>query len=279
MTARMARATWSRGASSSTKRSPLGVVQRRALAADGLGDEEALAAADAGDRGGMELDELEVGERGPGGAGEQQAGAERARRVGRARPQRRGAAGGEDHGAGGERAPVVGVEAGGAAVGRDAQRGGAAALEDVDPGVLGDRGAQLAQDPPAGGAAAGVGDAAARVAALEAEREVAVAVGVEAHAEALEVAEARGRLLGEDARRRRADDAAAGRERVLEVQRGRVVVGERGGEPALRPVGRRLGQRAGGDQRDPGALARRAERGVEAGGAGAHDDEVGPVHR
>ena len=156
---------------------------------------------------------------------------------------------------------------------------GAAALEDVDPGVLGDRGGQLAQDPAAGGAAARVGDAAARVAALEPEREVAVAVGVEAHAERLEVAEARGRLRGEDARGRLAHEAAAGRERVLEVQRGRVVGGERGGEPALGPVGRRLGQRAGGDQRDPGAFARRAERGVEAGGAGAHDDEVGPVHR
>ena len=38
---------------------------------------------------------------------------------------------------------------------------------------------------------------------------------------------------------------------------GRVVHRERGGEPALRPVGRGLGERAGGDQRHAGALARR----------------------
>ena len=74
----------------------VGVEQRGALAADRLGDEEALAALDAGHRGRVELHELEVGERGAGAAGEQQADAERARRVGRALPQRGRAAGGED---------------------------------------------------------------------------------------------------------------------------------------------------------------------------------------
>ena len=63
-----------------------------------------------------------------------------------------------------------------------------------------------------------------------------------------------------------------------EVQLRRVVGGERGREPALGPVRRGLGQRAGGDQGDVGALARGGQRGVEPGGAGAHDDEVGPVH-
>ena len=63
-----------------------------------------------------------------------------------------------------------------------------------------------------------------------------------------------------------------------EMQLGRVVGGERGREPALGPVRRGLGQRAGGDQRDPRALARGGQRGVEPGRAGAHDDEVGPVH-
>ena len=74
----------------------VGVEQRRALAADRLGDQEALAARDAGDRGRVELHELEVGERGAGGVGEQQPDAERAGRVGRARPERGRAAGGED---------------------------------------------------------------------------------------------------------------------------------------------------------------------------------------
>ncbi|MEZ5121248.1 MAG: hypothetical protein R2736_06700 [Solirubrobacterales bacterium] len=43
---------------------------------------------------------------------------------------------------------------------------------------------ELAHEAPAGRAAAGVHDAADGVPALEAERETAVAVGVEAHAEA-----------------------------------------------------------------------------------------------
>ena len=74
---------------------------------------------------------------------------------------------------------VVGIEPDDASV-VDAERRGAAALADVDVGVLGDVGAELAQDPAAGGAPARVGDAAARVPALQPEREVAVAVGVEA---------------------------------------------------------------------------------------------------
>ena len=53
-----------------------GVEQRRALAAHRLGDEEALAARDPGDGGGVELDELEVGERRARRARQQQAGAE-----------------------------------------------------------------------------------------------------------------------------------------------------------------------------------------------------------
>ena len=76
------------------------IVQRRALAADGFGDQEALAAGEADDRGGVELRELEVRELGAGRAGEDEAGAERARRVRRARPQRGGAAGREERGLG-----------------------------------------------------------------------------------------------------------------------------------------------------------------------------------
>ena len=105
-----------------------------------------------------------------------------------------------------------------------------------------------------------------------------MAVGVEGDAEPLEVAEARGRLLDQDARRGGADDPAAGGDGVLEMLLRRVVGGERGREPALGPVRRGLGQRARGDQRDPGALARGGQRGEEPGRAGAHDDEVGPVH-
>ena len=61
----IARETSSRGASSSTKRSPADVVQGGALAADRLGYEEALAPGHADDGGGVELEHLEVGEAAP----------------------------------------------------------------------------------------------------------------------------------------------------------------------------------------------------------------------
>ena len=76
-----------------------GVQELRALAAHGLGDEEAVARAVAAQRRGMELHELEVGEPRAGGLGERQSRADRAARVGRARPERGHPAGGEDDGA------------------------------------------------------------------------------------------------------------------------------------------------------------------------------------
>ena len=103
-------------------------VERRALAADGLGDQEALAALEADDRRRVELGELEVGEHRAGVAREQQAGAEGAGRVGRARPQRGGAAGGEDRGAGREVAAVLEPDA---AVLEDRRRAGA--FQHLDP--------------------------------------------------------------------------------------------------------------------------------------------------
>src|SRR5215212_4054804 len=58
------------------------------------------------------------------------------------------------------------------------------------------------------------------------------------------------------------------------MTRRRVVGGERGGQPALGPVGRRLGQRAGGDERHTRSLARGRERREQARGTGADDDEI-----
>ena len=211
----IARATSSRGASSSTKRSPSASVQRRALAADRLGDEEALAARDAGDRGRVELDELEVGERGAGGVRERAcpipsepggfvvrdhsaAAPPVARIVARARTARPSS----QHDA--DAAPVRRPQA--ARRARPRAPRSSASLDD-------ERG-ELAHDAAAGRAAAGVDDAAPRVAALEAEREVAVAVGVEAHAEPLEVARRSARrLVDEHLRRAAAHGAAAGASR------------------------------------------------------------------
>ena len=79
------------------------------------------------------------------------------------------------------------------------------------PLLLDHVGRELAQDPAPGRAAAGVHDAADPVAALEPEREVAVAVGVEAHAERLEVGEARRRLRAQDLGGRAPHEPAARR--------------------------------------------------------------------
>ena len=63
-------------------------------------------------------------------------------------------------------------------------------------------------------------DAASAVAALQPEREVAVTVGVETHAEALEVEHARRRLRAQDLGGRRVHGAAPGGDRVLQVSAG-----------------------------------------------------------
>ena len=72
-----------------------------------------------------------------------------------------------------------------------------------------------------------------------------------------------------------AGEAAAGGLGVGEVLVGRVVDGERGGDPALRPVARGLRERGGGDERDARARARGGERGEEPGAAGADHGDVG----
>ena len=69
------------------------------------------------------------------------------------------------------------------------------------------------------------------------------------------------------------DEAAAGDDRVLQVQGGRVVDGQRRGQAALRPVGGGLGERAGGDERDAGAGPGGRERCEQSGGPGADHDE------
>ena len=102
-----------------------------------------------------------------------------------------------------------------------------------------------------------------------------LAVRVELDAELLEVAHARGRLLAQHAHRARARRIAAGGDRVRGVLLGRVAVRQRGRDPALRPVARRLGERGAAHERDARALGGRHEGGVEAGGAGSDDRDVG----
>jgi len=73
-----------------------------------------------------------------------------------------------------------------------------------------------------------------------------VAIGVEAHAEGLEVAEARRGLGREHLGGAAADEPAAGDDGVLEMALRRVVDRQRGREASLRPVGGGLGKRPRG---------------------------------
>ena len=252
----IARATASRGCSSSTKRSPSASCSVAPSPRIASVTRKPSRPGDADDRGGVELDELEVGELGAG-----------ARASSRPEPIEPGGFVVRDHSAAAPpvaritRAPrpsarrrrATPVHA---AVGVSSAVD-AAALEHVDALLLDDVGRELAQDPAAGRAPARVHDAADAVAALEAEREVAVAVGVEAHAERLEVGEPRRRLAAEHLGGERRTSPRPAAICVREVLRGGVVGGERRGEPALRPVGRGLGERRGGHERDARAGARR----------------------
>ena len=183
-----------------------GVQQQRALAAHRLGDQEAVARAVADQRGGVELHELQVGQAGARRVGQRQPDADRAGRVRRARPQRRRAARGQ-HGAPGRHGQRPGLRARGhahAAAVLHQQPGRGGVLHHPDALVAGGERRQLARDPPAGGRSAGVHDPARRVPALQAQRQRAAAVGVEAHAHALEVADAVGRVPAEHVDRARA---------------------------------------------------------------------------
>ena len=71
------------------------------------------------------------------------------------------------------------------------------------------------------------------------------------------------------------DGAAAGLDRVVEVALRRVVGGGGGGEPALGPVGGGLGERRRRDEHGAGTGAGGGQRRVQPGRPGAHDDEVG----
>ena len=214
---------------------------------------------------------------GAGGAGEQQAGAERAGRVGRARPQRGGAAGGEDRRArAGDRAPSSrrrrrrGRR-------RSAARRRAAPSSTSMPRVLGD------VAPRAGAGSAG--RSRCRPRARRGAREWPPS----SPSARLPWRSASKRTPSPSRSRKRAgasshrtsaaaaaDEAAAGGERVLEVQLRRVV--DARARPRARPGPSSDAVSASGRAetsvtRAPSRAAR--QRGEEPGRAGAHDDEVG----
>ena len=228
----------------------VGVHQQRALAAHRLRDQEAVELARrARERGGMELHELEVGERGAGLVGEQQAGADRAARVGRALPQRGRAAGASTVARAGIAPDSVRTPTQRPSV--DPQREGGAALVHLDALVRRDESDRRAVTA-AGRAAAGVHDAAARVASLE--RQLQLAVGERSKGiPARSSSRTRVRRLGAEDPARSVARCRARRSVSCEVQ----LAGrrrERRREAALGPVARRLRERRARDERDARAL-------------------------
>ena len=234
-TVTIARATSSRGASSSTKRSPSGPCS--------VAPSPRIASVTGSPRGrgtpmtavGWNCRNSRSASVGAGRVREPQADPERARRVRRARPQRRGAAGGEHRRrAPGRARPSSSTTPTQRPSARPQRRRRAAPSSTLDA-------RRPRRRAPRGGARrAGRSRCrrrarpGARVAALEPEREVAVAVGVEADAELLEVAR---RLRGASSTSTRAADCGgrAPRPGELGVARG-------AGRASRRPRARRPGR-------------------------------------
>ncbi len=225
------------------------VQEGGACAAQRFGEEEAVVE----QRGGMELDELEVGERRARAVREQQPFAGRAARVRRPLPQGGIAAGGEDDRLPGERGDGVDAFVG----------------DDADARVLLHARSEHLSDTAAGLGAARVHDAAAGMAALAGE------TLVELHAEVDELGDAFRRVSGEELDRALAAEPAAGGERVSGVQR-RVVVGtDRCGHAALRGPAVGGVDRALCEDEDRCARVGGGQRSGEAGDSGTDDREVG----
>ena len=136
--------------------------------------------------------------------------------------------------------------------------------------------AQGELDVGAGGVAAGVEHARPAVGALAAQRDLAVDA-VERHAEADEVGDAVGRLIGQDVRRLLVDEAGAGGYRVREVKRGRVAGPHGRGDAALGVLRVRLVDGALGEDEDA-AVVLGEQGGEQAADARADDDVVVVVH-
>ncbi len=163
--------------------------------------------------------------------------------------------------------------------------GGRGLLEHLDTGVGGDQGGEIAGDPPARRGASRVRDPPRGVPSLQPEGERAVAVGVEVHAELLELPDPVGRVLAQRLDRARPGGAAARDQRVLGVTFHGVPGGESRGDPALGPVARRARQLRARDERDTCALARGHQGAEQArrarpdhGHVGAQRCRCGAVH-
>jgi hypothetical protein len=126
----------------------------------------------------------------------------------------------------------------------------------------------------AGLAAAGVDDAPARVAALEAKRQPPFVVEVEDDTALQQVPDRPRSRLDQHLHGGGAAEAAPGGDRVGGVAGGRVTRLQRGGKPALGPEAGALGEWGAGDDADPATLLGRSQRRPEASGAAADDGDV-----
>ncbi len=261
----------------------VGVDQVGALAAHRLGDQRLLTLrvrAEEEHRG-VELDELQVAHLGARAQREGDAVAGGDGRVGGRGEHLAHAAGGEHHGGRVHRAHAVVLalphdvqgDAGGAALGVGEEVEDESVLDGAQPAGT-DRLDQGTGDLRAGGVAARVGDAAAVVAALAGEFQVALGGRVEPRAGRDQPPYGVGALGDEDAHRLLVAQARAGDQGVVEVLLGGVALAEGRGDAALRPAGRavvetRLGDHHGGQARRPAA-----QGGGETGDAGADDHHV-----
>jgi 8-oxo-dGTP diphosphatase len=245
------------------------VEEKGSLAAQCLAEQQAVR----GQRGGMELDELEVGQRRAGAPGEQGTLSDRAGRVCRPLPERGHAPGREHRRRCADRSAVRERPDASAAV--LTEREDTRALRELDARVGHSALPESPSDVPTGLRPTGVDDAAARMSSLEPEPEI------EANAELDEAGNAFGGFRSEQVYGARPAQAATGAESVGGVERGGVVLPEGGGDTALRPPARgRCLRSPRRDERD-GALLRGGERGGQPGEPRAHDQEVDPllVHR
>ena len=275
----MARATTSRGPSSAMRvhvgheSAPAGVAQDRALAAHGLAHKGQRAVAER-ERRGVELHQLEVGERGAGPGREGRPVGRRPRGVGGARVEPTHAARGERDGARGALAHPPAradrAQPGGAPVADEDLRG-PLALGELDARVGAQRGRQGRHDVGPGRVAARVHDAGRRVGALAREAQPAAAA-IEDDPSRQELGHL-GRPLPADRRRRLGvAQARAGLQRVAQVGRDRVAAVDRRRDAALGPAGAPVAELPLRDDHDRAGLGG-SERRQRAGDAAADDDD------
>ena len=147
-------------------------------------------------------------------------------------------------------------------------------LDHLDLGRGLDGGVEGPLDLGAGGVAAGVRDAVAVVAALAGQADLAGGVVVEVGAERDQLADGGGAVGDQDAYGLLVAGARAGHEGVALVLLGGVAGAERGGDAALRPLGRAGVEDVLGDDEDPADLVLEPQRRGQAGDAGADDHDV-----